>query len=126
VGAPADAIREFVRELVKLPIVAQSSHVKDDIAELRRAYPQDDEFAQALRSVTRRLRNLRPDEGSELDHELDGWWRVKFSSGIDEQRADLRIIFRPTKDGFELRAFGHRHDPASIYFRSLARRSRGR
>lgn len=121
-GAPADAIREFVRELVKLPIAARSAHVKEDIAGLRRAFPQDDEFARALRSVTRRLRNLRPDEGSELDHELDGWWRVKFSSGFDE-RADLRIIFRPIKDGFELRAFGHRHDPASIYFRSLARRS---
>ena len=124
-GSPADAIREFVRALATLPIAAQPAHVKDDVADLRRAFPRDDDFAQALQSVTRRLRNLRPDEGLELDHELDGWWRVKFSSGIDE-RADLRIIFRPTKDGFELRAFGHRHDPASIYFTSATRRSRRR
>jgi len=125
VATPADAIREFVRALATLPIAADPAHVKDDVAALRRAFPRDDDFTRALQSVTRHLHNLRPDKVSELDHELAGWWRLKFSSGID-QRADLRIIFRPTKDGFELRAFGHRHDPASIYFRSASRRSRRR
>lgn len=122
-GAPADAVRELVRALATLPIAAQPAQVRADLADLRRAFPRDDQFARAVRSVTRRLGSLRPDEGSELDHDLVGWWRVKFSSGIDE-RADLRIVFRPIKDGFELRAFGHRYDPTSIYSRSVARSRR--
>jgi hypothetical protein len=36
-------------------------------------------------------------------------------------RADLRIIFRPDGSGFELRAFGHRHEPESLYFRAAKR-----
>jgi hypothetical protein len=111
-----------MRALADLSFAAKPSYVKDDITELRRAFPDDGEFARALQAVTRRLRDLRPDDGAELDHDLEGWWRVKFSSGV-RKGAELRIIFRPIEDGFELRAFGHRHDPESIYFRLQTRRS---
>jgi hypothetical protein len=121
VGAPADAIREFVRSLAHLPIAAKPHHVKDDVAELRRAFQSDEAFAQALRAVARRLRNLRTGDGAILNHDLDGWSRVKFSSG-NVDYADLRIIFRQDRDGFELRAFGHRHEPESVYFRAATRR----
>jgi hypothetical protein len=120
VGAPADAIREFVRTLAELRFRAKPHHMKDDVADLRRAFPSDSAFAQALRAVTNRLRNLRAGEGVELDHDLDGWSRVKFSSGAVDH-ADLRIIFRSDRDGFELRAFGHRHEPESVYFRAATR-----
>ena len=119
-GAPADAIREFTRTLAEIPVAAEPRHVKDDIAALRRALKEDADFARALRAVTQRLRHLRPGEGAELDHDLDGWWRMKFSSGIADY-VDLRIIFCPVDDGFELRAFGHRHEPESVYFRAVAR-----
>jgi hypothetical protein len=119
-GEPADAIREFVRTLVDLPIAAKPQHVKVDVAELRRAFQNDEEFARALRAVTRRLRNLRTG-GAQLKYDLDGWSRVKFSSG-NVDHADLRIIFREGQGEFELRAFGHRHEPESVYFRAAARR----
>jgi hypothetical protein len=121
VGEPADAIREFVRTLADLPIAAKPHYVKVDVAALRRAFQNDEDFARALRAVTRRLRNLRARNAAQLNHDLDGWPRVKFSSG-NVDHADLRIIFREDQGEFELRAFGHRHEPESVYFRSAARR----
>jgi hypothetical protein len=120
VGEPADAIREFARALADEKIAAVTSQVKADIAELRRAFPADDDFATALRAVSRRLRALAMARGSELDHDLAGWFRVKFSSTVVDD-ADLRIIYRSGPDGTELRAFGHRHDPESVYFRAAKR-----
>jgi hypothetical protein len=92
----------------------------DDITELRRAFPRDEAFSSALRAVTHNLRRLRSEDGVELDHDLSEWRRIKFPSGITDY-ADLRIIFRPTEGGFELRAFGQRHDPESVYQRAAAR-----
>lgn len=97
-----------------------SSHVKADIAELRRAFPADEDFAAALRAISRRLRALPIADSSELDHDLAGWLRVKFSSTVADH-ADLRIVYRTVEDGTELRAFGHRHDPESVYYRATKR-----
>jgi hypothetical protein len=94
--------------------------MKTDIAELRRAFPGDEHFAAALRSISSGLRSLQKAGGTELDRELTGWIRVKLSSTVVD-RADLRIIYRAVPKGFELRAFGHRHDPDSVYFRAAKR-----
>ena len=101
-GAPADAV------------AAAPRHVKDDLRELPRAFPTDDDFAKALRAIARRLPLLARHEAASPDHDLGGWHRIRFSSGVTSA-ADLRIIFRRTKAGVELRAFGHRHDPESVY-----------
>jgi hypothetical protein len=103
-----------------MSITAAVAHIKADLAGLRRAYPADDDFAAALRAVSRRLRSLRIGDGIDLDSELTGWSRVKFSSTIVANA--VRIIFRPDTDGIELRAFGHRHDPESVYLRAAERR----
>jgi hypothetical protein len=87
---------------------------------MRRAFPADDDFAAALRAVARRLRTLHLIEGVGLDRDLSGWLRAKFSSTVVD-RADLRIIYRTDARGIELRAFGHRHDPESVYFRAARR-----
>jgi hypothetical protein len=120
VGTPADAVREFMHALIDMSIAAKPRHVKDDIVELRRAFPKDEDFSRALRAVTHHLRRLRPEEGNALDYDLRGWRRVKFPSGVTDY-ADLRLIFRPLKNGFELRAFGQRHDPESVYRRATTR-----
>lgn len=119
-GAPADSIREFLDALQDEHIAAVPRYVRDDIVELRAAFREDKEFAKALRSITARLRKLRSAGATALDHDLGGWWRMKFSSG-NSDRSDLRIIFRVTTDAIELRAFGHRHDPESIYRKSARR-----
>jgi hypothetical protein len=118
-AAAADAIREFVRALPDASIVAEIRYVQDDISALRRAFPKDNDFSQALRSVSRHLRRLRPDTGAELDYDLSGCRRIKFRSGMTDH-ADLRIIFRSVGSTFELRAFGARHEPESIYRRAAA------
>jgi len=111
-----------MRTLAGLPIAANPRYVKDDITALRRAFPKDEEVSQALRAVTSHLRRLRRKTGTALDHDLNGWRRVKFSSGITD-RTDLRIVFRPAEGGFELRAFGPRYDPESVYFKAASRGS---
>jgi hypothetical protein len=72
-----------------------------------------------LRAVIARLSDLAG-AAFELDHDLAGWWRIKFRSGLADD-ADLRIVFRPDDDGFEVRAFGHRHYPESVYRRAVKR-----
>lgn len=119
-GAPADAIREFTQTLIDTGIAAVASHVRVDIAAMRRAFPADDDFSAALRAVSRRLRSLRTVDGSDLDYTLIGWLRVKFSSTVVDH-VDLRIIYRAGADGLELRAFGHRTYPESVYLRAAAR-----
>lgn len=104
-GAPADAIREFLNALDEAGVAV---------------YRGDLSFAKALRPVTAHVRQLRFAKATALDHDLDGWWRIKFSSrNVD--RADLRIVCRVTVDSVELRAFGLRHDPESIYRKSVQR-----
>jgi hypothetical protein len=120
VGAPAEAIRELTRALADAPINARARYVRNDIADLRLAFPIDDDFAQAIRSVANRLRILRASDGSELLHGLRGWRRIKFSSGL-YPNADLRIIFRPDGSQSRILVFGHRHEPNSIYSRANAR-----
>ncbi len=120
-GAPADAIREFNQTLTDMQIAAVVANVKADVAGMRRAFPADDDFAAALSSVSRRLRSLRVAHGTDLDHTLSGWLRVKLSSTVVDH-ADLRIIYRAGAEGIELRAFGHRRDPESIYLRAAGRR----
>jgi hypothetical protein len=121
VGAPADAIRDLIRTIVSTGILASPRYVKDDIIELRRVFPDDEQFARAIRSVTARLRALRKDEGVMLTHQLRTWRRVRFSSGVSDH-ADLRLIFRVKGRRIELGAFGHRGDPESIYYRILSRK----
>lgn len=119
-GAVADAIRELIATLGEAGVEAKPRYVKDDIVELRAVFKDDLEFARALRSVSKNIGSLRSAKAIGLDHDLEGWWRIKFSSG-NVDRADLRIIFRFSGDAIELRAFGHRHDPESIYRKSTNR-----
>jgi hypothetical protein len=102
-------------------IVAKASHIRADLADLRRSFPADADFARALRAVTSQLRRLGVSEAGNLGYKLDGWSRLAFSSG-NAARAELRVIFRAYAEGFELRAFGHRSDPESVYLRARARR----
>lgn len=119
-GKPAEAIREFTRALGTLRIRAKPRHLSDDISALRRVFQDDGNFAAALRSVTVQLPKLGTYEAKALQYDLDGWSRIRFSSAINCE-ADLRIIFRRTTTGVELRAFGHRHEPESVYLRATER-----
>ena len=92
-GAPADAVRDFLRALAHANIAGHASHIRADIAALRRAFSQDEDFAEALRALTCRVSNLSSD-APPLDHVLKGWLRVKFRSGLVDY-SDLRSSFDP-------------------------------
>jgi mRNA-degrading endonuclease RelE of RelBE toxin-antitoxin system len=123
--SPADAIRRLVKALANLPIDYDLRYVRDDLSNLRSVFPMDDEnFASAVDATTHMLDLLmsQPTIGKELDHKLVGWRRVKYPSRSGGF-ANLRIIYRVDKktNRVELRAFGHRNNPVSIY--SMATRT---
>lgn len=57
--------------------------------------------------------------GIALDHDLASWRRSRFPARPGGE-SNLRIVFRPFKDGIELLAFGYRDDP-SIYHTAAQR-----
>ena len=120
---PADSIKRFTKALAQLPVDYNVRGVRDDLADLRAAFAKDDAaFASAVEATTEMLLVIVGDStiGKDLQHRLTGWRRVRFPSRKGGH-ADLRTIFRANRNGsgVELRAFGHRNDPLSIYARAL-------
>ncbi len=101
-----------------------NAYVASDLAELRFAFPRDDDFAAAASAVARELaRALSAPStwGSALEHGLTGWRRSAFASapGLD---ADLRLIFRPSEGvGIDLLMFGLRYHPDTTSIYQIAR-----
>lgn len=114
-----ETLQAFFTALANLPIDADPRHIAEDIRDLRIAFPDDNAFVHALQSLVYELRiaSQRPStHGIPLEYRHTGWRRAAFQSRRSaKNKADLRIIFRPTLDGrLELRAFGHRREPLSV------------
>jgi hypothetical protein len=115
---PSEAIRLLFKVLGIAGIRIVPSYVAHDLANIRRARPDDEKFAAAVNAVAKEilLASKSPATfGVEVRHELEGWRRSKFASGAGGG-AHLRLIFRPTKPaGIEILAFGDRAVPQSVY-----------
>jgi hypothetical protein len=125
--SPADAIA-FLGEIFKSnPIKIDSRYLAEDLAHVRRAFPQDTDFALAIFSIAKRLTALcqqRQRSSPALQFELDGWHRESFPSHPRSGgKADLRLVFRIANDKVELLAFGHRRIPQSVYLTARERHS---
>jgi hypothetical protein len=120
----AEAKRLLLRTVSAGNIEAARSPLVADFAQVRRAFPADDAFTEALLAVRRAIVRAAaaPDTyGRALEHNLAGWRRSKFRSG-NEERADMRIVFKARKGGgITLLAFGHREKPESIYLAAASR-----
>lgn len=117
-----EALQAFLAALASLPIDADPRHIAEDIRDLRIAFPDDNALLHALQSLVYELRiaSQRPStHGISLEYRHTGWRRAAFQSQRSaKNKADLRIIFRPTPDGrLEPRAFGYRHEPLSVYMK---------
>jgi len=125
---PASAKRELLALLALGTIQYNPRQIVDDVASVRRAYPEDADFADALRAVKQGLLDaLRDPEGCGVatEHDLDGWRRSKFALRTGEE-ASLRLVFRPLANGkIRLLAFGHREFPDTVYY-TAARRLRSK
>jgi hypothetical protein len=130
---PAAAIHALGALLRKHPVLVDPSLVAEDLASLRRAFPDDADFASAVLAVGGAVVQAcvkGPLFGTPLQYQLQTWHRVAFPSHPGRKsKADLRLVFRPTEKGtVEILAFGHRQKPQAIYLtaktRSLARKKR--
>ena len=107
-------------------VYTSTSYVANDLADMRRAFPDDARFAAALGAVAleiARALGAAASWGKELEHDLTGWRRSAFASAADGP-ADLRLIFRPRRGGgIDVLMFGPRHHPdtTSVYYAAAAR-----
>lgn len=125
--SPAEAIKLLFQSLSRPNIRFVKKYVAEDLANLRRARPDNNAFVLALyavsRDVTRAALNPKT-HGVPLERDLHGWRKSKFA-GKNGQNPDLRILFRGTQEGlFELLAFGDRFFPDSVYFTAKQRNSK--
>jgi hypothetical protein len=112
--APAEAIRILFDTLRADGVAFVPAYVANDLAALRRAYPSDEHFAESVQAVATEILRARRDPGigASTTHELNGWRRTKATSA----RIDIRLVFRASKSGIEILAFGDRSFPDSVYF----------
>ncbi|HTU71521.1 MAG TPA: hypothetical protein VMF11_14560 [Candidatus Baltobacteraceae bacterium] len=100
------------------------AYVARDLANLRRAFPEDGQYARAIIAVASEIQRALAaprDFGIELDRELDSWRRSKFPSK-NRETADLRLIFRAAGNGgIQILAFGDRQFPDSVYYTAKER-----
>jgi hypothetical protein len=121
---PAEAKRLLIGTIASGHVDVVPSFLAADAAEVRRAFPDDRAFTNALLAVRRAIHHALDDPdalGLPVEHKLAGWRRLKFQSG-NEERADMRIVFKARKGGgIQLLAFGHRELPESVYRTAASR-----
>ena len=121
---PSDALKILYHALTIDGVAIVPAYAAQDIANLRRAWPNDADFAAAVLAIAKEIRSAHaaPAQfGIAIDHELQGWRRSKFSLRA-RGTADLRLVFRPTiSNGVEMLAFGSREFPETVYFTAKQR-----
>jgi aspartate carbamoyltransferase catalytic subunit len=126
-ATPAVAIAALRRALQTPGILIDSSHVAEDLANLRSAYPDDVAFAAAVMAIAGAIQMARVQRerfGTRLEHRLQNYYSAKFQSDRKPKApSDLRLVFRPVPETNELEiiTFGHRFDPQSVYLTSGTR-----
>jgi len=115
--APADAKKALYQAMALGGVTVVPSYVASDLANVRRAFPNDAAFAEAVVAVAKEImiaRRSPSTHGVPVQHELSGWRRSAFESA---QGANLRLVFRPSAaGGLEILAFGDRNFPDTVYF----------
>ena len=118
IQGPGDAIGALHRLLQRTPnIYFRSRDVADDLVTLRSIYQDDRTYTAVVVAFWKEIRRALRDPanyGGELRHNLDGVRRSKFSAE-HEQDAVLRLLIRPYRDGMQIIALRHRHDPPDMY-----------
>lgn len=126
----SDLIRASIVQVASVEGVAMSYEaLVEDIALLAKAWPDEQDFAAAVASSVCALDHVAkgkvtPDP---LKDDLEGWWshhcQLRRAQG---EPAALRVVFRRIDSHVEVKGFGHRFKPASIYHRlAIASENRG-
>lgn len=92
----------------------------DDLMTLRGVYRDDNDYMAALVASLKEIRRAFRDRENyggvkgELRHDLTGVRRNKFPPE-NQHDAVLRLVIRPYRDGIQILALRHRHDPPDMY-----------
>lgn len=118
--AAIDAITE-ISGVVMNPIA-----LIDDVFLVSEIYNEPSTFFSAINQICRSLTLLihRPELGTELVGNLREWRSYHFQSmRVRKHRADLRIVYKVIGNSIEIKGFGNRHLPSSIYERINQRKN---
>jgi hypothetical protein len=122
---PGDALRILFGSIRSGGIAVEPSYVAEDLANLRRACPNDGNFSAAVLAVAKEIQIAAASpstHGVAVQHDLQGWRRSKFASKTGGE-AHLRLVFRGAKGGgMDVLAFGDRDFPDTIYYTAKRRR----
>ena len=96
----------------------------DDVLLLARSFPDEDEFCLAAANTRRALEQCARGTvtPSALERSLEGWLSYHYQHSVGQGApADMRIVYRTTAGGIEVKGFGHRWVPADVYGRISGR-----
>lgn len=121
IRGPGDAIGTLHRLLKHTPnIYFRPRDIADDLVALRAIYSDDGAYTAVLVAFWKEIRRALRDrenyggDNGELRDNLAGVRRNKFAPE-DDREADLRLLIRPYRQGIQIIALRHRHDPPGIY-----------
>jgi hypothetical protein len=100
--------------------------LSEDVFLLGRAFKNEDEFNSAVAATVNALKKLAMDKvtPAELERNMRGFQSYHYQHKVEQgARADMRIIFKRTDSGIEVKALGHRFIPQDIYKRLAATRA---
>lgn len=117
----SDLIRAAIAQIANVEGIAMAHEaLVEDVVLLAKVWPDENDFAAAVASSVRALSQsasgkVTPDP---LEGDLEGWWSYHYQlRRAQGEPAVLRVVFRRTDDRIEVKGFGHRFKPASIYHR---------
>ncbi len=92
----------------------------EDVVTLAKSFPEEEDFSLAAAETLIALRHARDGrvDATPLRFSLAGWYSYHYRHKRENgQKADMRLVYRPSNRGIEVKAFGHRHVPSDFYKR---------
>lgn len=90
----------------------------EDVATLAKSFPEEEDFSLAVAETLIALRHARGGkvDATPLRLRLAGWYSCHYRHKRENgQKADMRLVYRPSNKSIEVKAFGHRHVPSDFY-----------
>lgn len=94
----------------------------EDVILLAAVWPDEQDFAQAVASTARALKQIAASQitPSPFEDDLDGWFSYHYQLRRSQsERAVMRIVFQPAEECVRIKGFGHRFKPADMYRRMV-------
>ena len=120
----SDLLRAAIVQVASVEGISISHEaLVEDVVLLAKVWPDEQDFAAAVASSVRALSHVAkgkvtPDP---LQNDLEGWFSHHYQlRRAQGEPAVLRVVFRQSEGHVEIKGFGHRFKPASIYHRLVA------